>query len=176
VCLHKLMNRLGIEPQGGVVSRLSLKYATALHRCEACLSKQLCNSWLERGPDSAGVVPQFCPNQDVLFELQFDQPWITIHGRACLRRRTMPSATNRRERPLAMSACARVAAAHAIEKTAVPGRSSHSAVVAAPNPSVTGASAIRLAICCAGFAAEWATHRRYPAFRSPQQHVLRHRR
>jgi hypothetical protein len=80
VCLYKLMNRLGIEPEGGVVSRLSLKYATALHRCEACSSKQLCNSWLECEPDSAGVVPPFCPNQDILFELQFDQPWITIHG------------------------------------------------------------------------------------------------
>jgi hypothetical protein len=77
VCLYKLMNRLGIEPEGGVVSRLSLKYATALHRCEACLSKQVCNSWLECGPE---LVPPFCPNQDILFELQFDQPWIKIHG------------------------------------------------------------------------------------------------
>ena len=65
-----------MDPGCGVVPWLSLKYTTAAHRCESCSSKQLCNSWLDCGPDSAGIVPPFCPNQDILFELQFDQPWI----------------------------------------------------------------------------------------------------
>jgi hypothetical protein len=69
-----MMERLGIEPGGGVVPRLSLTYATALHRCEPCRSKQACREWLDGMPGSAAFAPGFCPNGDILFELQVDQP------------------------------------------------------------------------------------------------------
>jgi len=74
VYLFKMMERLGIEPGGGVVARRSLTYATALHRCNACPSKQPCREWLDTMPQSVGFAPRFCPNADILFELQVDQP------------------------------------------------------------------------------------------------------
>jgi hypothetical protein len=74
VYLYEMMERLGIEPGGGVVPRLSLTYATALHRCETCRSKQACRAWLDIMPKSAAFAPPFCPNGDILFELQIDQP------------------------------------------------------------------------------------------------------
>jgi hypothetical protein len=74
----EMMQRLGIEPGGGAVSQLCLSYATAFHRCEACPSKQACREWLDSTPQSAAFAPRFCPNADILFELQVDQP---IHNR-----------------------------------------------------------------------------------------------
>jgi hypothetical protein len=74
-----MMERLGIDPGGGVVSRLGLQYAAALRRCESCPVTQVCKTWLEGAPESAGIAPPFCPNGDILFELQFDQPWIKIN-------------------------------------------------------------------------------------------------
>jgi hypothetical protein len=70
----EMMERLGIEPGGGVVPRLSLSYMTAFHRCEACPSKLACRTWLDSVPASAAFAPRFCPNADIFFELQVGQP------------------------------------------------------------------------------------------------------
>jgi len=70
----EMMQRLGIEPGGGAVSQLCLSYATAFHRCEACPSKQACRDWLDSLPTSVPLPAGFCPNADIFFELQVDQP------------------------------------------------------------------------------------------------------
>ena len=70
----ELMKRLGIDPSEGVVARLSLSYATAVHRCEACPAKQECHDWLDSAPQSIAFAPRFCPNEDIMFELQVDRP------------------------------------------------------------------------------------------------------
>lgn len=70
----EMMQRLGIEPGGGAVSQLCLSYAAAFHRCEACPSKPACREWLDSAPQPATFAPRFCPNADILFELQVDQP------------------------------------------------------------------------------------------------------
>jgi hypothetical protein len=78
--LCEMMEHLGIGPGGGVVPRLSLTYAAALHRCEACQSKQACREWLDSMPGSVAFAPRFCPNSDILFELQVDQPGFARRG------------------------------------------------------------------------------------------------
>ena len=77
IYLFRMMRRLGLEPGGGVVPRFSLRYATAVSRCSLCSSKQACLDWLESAPVSVKLAPLFCPNEDLLFELRFDQPWIS---------------------------------------------------------------------------------------------------
>jgi Family of unknown function (DUF6455) len=72
--LCQMMERLGVEPAGGVVSRWSLSYLTALHRCQGCSSKEACREWLASVPMSVSFAPAFCPNADILFEMQVDQP------------------------------------------------------------------------------------------------------
>ena len=72
--LCEMMERLGIEPGGGVVPHLSLSYTTAFRRCKACASKQACRDWLDSMPASVLFAPRFCPNADIFFELQVDQP------------------------------------------------------------------------------------------------------
>jgi hypothetical protein len=72
--LCEMMQRLAIEPGGGVVPRLGLSYATALRRCEACSSKQACRQWLDSMPALVVFAPRFCPNADIFFELRVDQP------------------------------------------------------------------------------------------------------
>jgi hypothetical protein len=72
--LIELMDRLGIEPGEGVIAGLGLSYATAVHRCEACPAKQECRDWLASAPKSVSLAPRFCPNNDILFELQVDRP------------------------------------------------------------------------------------------------------
>ncbi len=77
--LSQVMQRLGVEPAGGVVPRWSLTYVTALHRCQGCASKQACQEWLDSMPMSVAFAPQFCPNADILFEMQVDQPHDAAH-------------------------------------------------------------------------------------------------
>lgn len=72
--ISEMMQRLGIEPGGGVVPRLSLAYMTAFHRCETCPAKEACREWLDSMPRSVASAPSFCPNDDILFELRVDQP------------------------------------------------------------------------------------------------------
>ena len=67
----KVRERLGIEPGGGVLPRLSLSYMTALRRCQSCPSVKVCREWLGRAPMPASFPPSFCPNSDILLELQF---------------------------------------------------------------------------------------------------------
>ena len=74
IYICEMMERLGIELGGGVVPRLSLSYATALHRCESCPAKPACRDWLDSLPTSVSLPPRFCPNADIFFELQVDQP------------------------------------------------------------------------------------------------------
>jgi Family of unknown function (DUF6455) len=74
IYIGEMMERLGIEPAGGVVPRLSLSYATAFHRCEACSYKPACREWLDSMLRSIAFAPRFCPNADILFELQVNQP------------------------------------------------------------------------------------------------------
>jgi hypothetical protein len=74
ISICEMMQRLGIEPGGGVVPRLSLSYAAALHRCETCPSKQACRDWLDSMSASVALAPRFCPNADIFFELQADRP------------------------------------------------------------------------------------------------------
>ena len=69
-----MMERLGIEAGGGVLPRLSLTYASALHRCEQCRTPDTCREWLKAAPKVLNFAPKFCPNDDIFFELQFDQP------------------------------------------------------------------------------------------------------
>jgi len=66
----RVMECLGIEPGGGVLPRLSLLYTTALRRCQSCPSTKACREWLGRAPMIASP-PSFCPNSDILLELQF---------------------------------------------------------------------------------------------------------
>jgi hypothetical protein len=72
--IYEMMDRLGIERGGGVVPRLGLSYATAFRRCEACLYKQACREWLDSRREPALFAPCYCPNADIFFELQINQP------------------------------------------------------------------------------------------------------
>ena len=72
--VREMMERLGIEPRGGVVPQFSLSYATAFHRCETCTCKPDCRAWLDSKPAAVHFAPRFCPDTDIFFELQFDQP------------------------------------------------------------------------------------------------------
>lgn len=69
IYISEMMERLGIEPGGGIVPRLSLSYTTAFHRCETCRAKRACRDWLDRKPQGVSFAPGFCPNRDILFEL-----------------------------------------------------------------------------------------------------------
>jgi len=70
----EMMQRLGIEPGGGVVARLGLSYATAFRRCGTCACKQACRDWIDHGSAAATVAPRFCPNADIFFELRAALP------------------------------------------------------------------------------------------------------
>jgi Family of unknown function (DUF6455) len=74
IYIGNIMARLRIDANGGVVPRLSLRYATAFRRCKACPSKEICRDWLDHSPVGVNLVPRFCPSADILAELQFDQP------------------------------------------------------------------------------------------------------
>ena len=71
--IYEMMARLGIEPGAGVLPQLSLRYATALHLCEACRSKKACRDWLDYAPAMVNFAPEFCMNADILFDLQCDK-------------------------------------------------------------------------------------------------------
>lgn len=72
--IHEMMTRLGIEPGGGVLPALSLRYATAFRRCDSCVAKKACQKWLDHRPADLSLAPRFCVNADILFELQCDEP------------------------------------------------------------------------------------------------------
>ena len=60
--ISEMMQRLGIEPGGGVVARWTMHYTTVFHRCEACAGKQPCQDWLDRTPGQVSFAPRFCPS------------------------------------------------------------------------------------------------------------------
>jgi hypothetical protein len=70
--LFEMMARLRIEAGVGALPRLGLRYVTAFHRCRTCAAKQDCCAWLDRRT-AANFAPDFCPNAEILFELQSDQ-------------------------------------------------------------------------------------------------------
>ena len=72
--IGEMMERLAIEPAGGVVPRQALRYLIAFNRCEACACKRACRDWLAGMPASVTLPPKFCPNADIFTELQLDQP------------------------------------------------------------------------------------------------------
>jgi Family of unknown function (DUF6455) len=71
--IYEMMTRLGVEPSAGVLPHLSLRYATAVRRCENCRSKMACQDWLDYAPAMLNFAPDFCMNADILFDLQYDQ-------------------------------------------------------------------------------------------------------
>ena len=71
--VYEMMARLGIDPGEGVLPGLSMRYATALRRCENCRSKRACRDWLDYAPAMVNFAPDFCANADILFDLQCDQ-------------------------------------------------------------------------------------------------------
>lgn len=71
--LYEMMQHLGIEPGEGAVPYHGLAYIAAFHRCQACRNKEACRDWLNIIPRSIATAPSFCPNDDILFELRFDQ-------------------------------------------------------------------------------------------------------
>jgi Family of unknown function (DUF6455) len=80
--VSEIMERLGIDPSGGVVPALSLLYATALYQCKTCPSMRACADWTDSAPGSASFAPPFCPVRDILSELQFRQLKRTVSSRA----------------------------------------------------------------------------------------------
>ena len=72
-CIYEMMKRLGIEAGGGILPRFSLTYSSALRRCEQCPTPEACRAWLNTAPEAVNFAPKFCPNGDILFELQYDQ-------------------------------------------------------------------------------------------------------
>ena len=80
IYMCEMMECLGIEPGGGVVPSLKPKLRHRAHRREACPSKQACRDWLDRMPASVAFAPRFCPNADIFFELQVDQPSAWTHN------------------------------------------------------------------------------------------------
>jgi len=73
--MREMMEQLGIDPGARMVAQWSLSYMTALHRCENCAHKQECRAWLDDMMPAAGTLPpRFCPNADIFFEMQVDQP------------------------------------------------------------------------------------------------------
>jgi hypothetical protein len=63
----------GIEPGAGVLPQSSLRYATAVRRCENCRSRKACQDWLDHAPAMVNFAPDFYMNTDILFDLQYDQ-------------------------------------------------------------------------------------------------------
>lgn len=72
--LPEMMTRLGIDPARRVIAHSELTFLTAMHQCRACKAKGECRAWLDEAPMSFAFAPGFCPNKDLLFEMQFDQP------------------------------------------------------------------------------------------------------
>ncbi len=78
VKLYVLMSHLGIEPGAGVVPQFAVAYSAAVRRCRACQANAACDAWLA---EAAGRhFPGFCPNADILSELQFDR--LPLHAAA----------------------------------------------------------------------------------------------
>ena len=71
--LFEMMQRLGVDPARRSIAQSELTFLTALHQCQGCRSKEQCRHFLDSAPMSFAFAPAFCPNKDLLFEMQFDQ-------------------------------------------------------------------------------------------------------
>ena len=71
--IYEMMQRLGIEPGEVMLPRLGLVYMTAFHRCQGCQVNEACRKWLDSMPCSVVNAPNFCPSEDILFELRINQ-------------------------------------------------------------------------------------------------------
>jgi hypothetical protein len=74
IYVYEMMGRLGIDPAEGVVPRLSMAYMTAVRRCQTCGTKDDCRRWLDSMLPPVSIIPSFCPNEDILFELRVNHP------------------------------------------------------------------------------------------------------
>ena len=81
--IYEMMQRLGIEPGEVMLPRLGLVYMTAFQRCQSCQVNEACRKWLDSMPCSVVNAPNFCPSEDILFELRINQlsrveytPWL----------------------------------------------------------------------------------------------------
>lgn len=72
--MREMMEHLGIDPAAHMAAQWSLSYMTALHRCQDCMHRQECRAWLDDMPAAVALPPRFCPNADIFFEMQVDQP------------------------------------------------------------------------------------------------------
>ena len=52
----------------------------AFHRCQSCQVKEACRKWLDSMPCSVANAPNFCPSEDILFELAASR---CARGRTC---------------------------------------------------------------------------------------------
>ncbi|MBS0533723.1 MAG: hypothetical protein JSR72_06665 [Proteobacteria bacterium] len=71
--LFEMMQGLGIDPSRRTIAQSELTLVTALQQCRNCRSKEQCRAWLDQAPMSFAFAPGFCPNKDLLFDMQFDQ-------------------------------------------------------------------------------------------------------
>ena len=74
IFMRGMMEHLGIDPGAHMAAQWTLSYMTALHRCQDCAHTQECRAWLAGMPDAVALPPRFCPNADIFFEMQVDQP------------------------------------------------------------------------------------------------------
>ena len=74
IYVYEMMRRFGIDPAEGVVPRLSMAYMTAVRRCQACRAKDECRRWLDSMFPPVSIIPSFCSNEDILFELRVNHP------------------------------------------------------------------------------------------------------
>src|ERR1700726_4339590 len=94
--LRERMERPGIEPGGGVVPRLSLTYATALHRCEAWRSRSplaerhgatsyvpIAAGHLRRSDDAAVARRLTAPIRSLAISARKDRPPLQGRHRPC---------------------------------------------------------------------------------------------
>jgi hypothetical protein len=72
--ITEMMERLGLDPGAGAIPRLSLAHITAFHRCQACPLEARCAAWLAGHRRPLKFAPSFCPNNDILFEMKFNDP------------------------------------------------------------------------------------------------------
>src|SRR3974390_448590 len=73
IYVYEMMRRFGIDPAEGVVPRLGA-YMTAVRRCQASRAKDDCRRGLDSMLPPGSIIPNFCPNDDILLELRVNHP------------------------------------------------------------------------------------------------------
>jgi Family of unknown function (DUF6455) len=70
--VYEIMDRLGIDVGGGAIARFGLLFSCAVRSCQQCRYGAECREWLKSAPNVLDTAPEFCPNADIVFQLQFD--------------------------------------------------------------------------------------------------------